>query len=76
MEWCNDKNKSVNGKEYLVCLDLKNETYSLQYYFNCDCGDIVFKKEGFYFFDTSEDIFKYSRVQPKFWMNIIKPIVL
>ena len=73
MNWSNDKNKLEHNKEYLVCLDEENETYSLQYYYKYDDGDIIFKQEGFYWFDTNEDIFKYSRIQPKFWLTITKP---
>lgn len=73
MNWRNDKNKLEHNKEYLVCLDVENETYSLQYYYKYDDGDIIFKQEGFYWFDTNEDIFKYSRIQPKFWLTITKP---
>jgi len=76
MNWFSDKNNLEHNKEYLLCLDVDNEIYSLQHYFKKEEGDIVFKQEGFYWFDSSEDVFKYSRIQPTFWVDIIKPIAL
>jgi hypothetical protein len=73
MKWSNNKKILIHNKEYFVCLDIENETYSLQYYFNHDDGDIIFKGEGFYFFDSNNDIFKYSRTQPVYWLDIIRP---
>ncbi|MBN3352132.1 hypothetical protein EXM90_12190 [Clostridium botulinum] len=75
MKWDNIKNKLIHEKEYLVCLDIKNETYSLQNYFKYADGDIIFEKEGFYYFDVNEDVFKYSYRQPKFWMAITNPTI-
>lgn len=73
MNWDSNKNKLVHNKEYLVCLDIKNETYSLQNYFKHADGDIIFKGEGFYWFDENEDVFKYSHTQPQFWVDIVSP---
>lgn len=72
MEWNNDNSKLKHDTWYLIWWE-RGESYGLQVYFKYDIGDTIFCREGFYWFDGIDDLWKFSRTQPKYFMEIERP---